>query len=105
MVGRDIGTIVLPEADLKIYLDASVEVRARRRFEELRQRGVPVELEKILSAMHRRDQIDSTREMAPLRPAEDAVIIYSNGMDAEQVADRVRALVEDGENHDIPQAA
>lgn len=94
MVGRDIGTVVLPEADLKVYLDASVEERARRRYLECRQRGEPVSLEEILEAMRRRDAMDSERAVAPLRPAEDAVIVNSDGMDAGEVLERVWQIVE-----------
>lgn len=93
MVGRDIGTVVLPEAGLKIYLDASVEERARRRFTELQARGDPAGFETILAAMKKRDQIDSTRTVAPLRPAEDAIQINSDGMSVEQVLDKVRSLL------------
>jgi cytidylate kinase len=93
MVGRDIGTVVLPNADLKIYLDASVEERARRRYEELRQRGELADVDIILTAMRKRDQIDSNREIAPLRPAEDAYILCSDGLDAEQVLERAKELV------------
>ncbi len=92
MVGRDIGTVVLPEADLKIYLDASVEERARRRFAELQARGISTSLEEIAAAMRRRDELDSTRQVAPLRPAEDAVIINSDGMSIEEVLAHVKAL-------------
>ena len=94
MVGRDIGTVVLPNAELKIYLDASVEERARRRFEELKGRGEPASFEAILAGLRRRDEIDSTRAVAPLRPAEDAVIIGTDGLSIEQVVARVMALVE-----------
>lgn len=94
MVGRDIGTVVLPEAELKIYLDASAEERARRRFEELRQRGEPADYEKILAAMKKRDRIDSTRAIAPLRPAEDAVRICSDGISAGQVVEKIMELIE-----------
>ncbi len=93
MVGRDIGTVILPKADLKIYLDASVEERARRRFEELRGRGLQADYHDILKAMRRRDQIDSQRKVAPLRPAEDAVILGSDGLDADQVLERAKSLV------------
>ncbi len=94
MVGRDIGTVVLPEADLKIYLDASVEERARRRFTELQARGVSASLEEIAAAMRRRDKLDSTRQVAPLRPADDAVILNSDGMSVEEVLAYVKALCE-----------
>lgn len=93
MVGRDIGTVILPNADLKIYLDASVEERARRRFKELRGRGEPADYNDILQSMRRRDQIDSQRKVAPLRPAEDAVILCSDGLDADQVLERAKSLV------------
>jgi cytidylate kinase len=93
MVGRDIGTVILPNADLKIYLDASVEERARRRFEELRGRGQSADYDEILQAMRRRDQIDSQRKVAPLRPAEDAVILCSDGLDADQVLELAKSLV------------
>lgn len=93
MVGRDIGTVVLPEADLKVYLDASVEERARRRYLELVQRGEPADYQEILSAMRRRDAIDSTRKIAPLRPAEDAITVSSDELSIEQVVETVIELV------------
>jgi CMP/dCMP kinase len=85
MVGRDIGTVVLPEADLKIYLDASVEERARRRYDELISRGYSPDLDEIRRSMRERDRIDSTRRVAPLRPAQDARILDSDELDAGQV--------------------
>ncbi len=94
MVGRDIGTVVLPEADLKIYLDASVEERSRRRFEECKARGDDVTLASVLEAMRRRDEIDSTRDVAPLRPAADAVILDSDSLSIEEVMSRTLALVQ-----------
>lgn len=93
MVGRDIGTVVLPEADLKIYLDASAEERARRRYLELRGRNEPADYEEILAAMRRRDQIDSTRAVAPLRPAPDALILNSDNLSADQVLEAILNLV------------
>ena len=93
MVGRDIGTVVLPEADLKIYLDASAEERARRRFLELRARGEAADYSEILTAMKQRDAIDSTRAVAPLRQAEDAVLIDSDGRGIEEVLEIVKGLV------------
>jgi cytidylate kinase len=93
MVGRDIGTVVLPEAGLKIYLDASVEERARRRYTELLGRGEPADFDGILQAMRRRDQIDSGRKVAPLRPAEDAHILCSDGLDADQVLAAALSMV------------
>jgi CMP/dCMP kinase len=93
MVGRDIGTVVLPEADLKIYLDASLEERARRRSLEMNSRGEPAVLEEVLSSMIARDKIDSTRKVAPLRPADDAVILTSDGMDAAEVLEKVLEII------------
>ncbi len=85
MMGRDIGTVILPDADLKVYLDASVEERANRRFTERRSRGEDVEYEPILAVLRERDMIDSTREVAPLRPAEDAIVIDTDGHSIEEV--------------------
>lgn len=92
MAGRDIGTVVLPEADLKIYLDASVEARAQRRYDELEARGEVVDLDEILEGMRDRDHLDSTRAIAPLRPAEDAIMIDSTSMDLDQVLAHVLSL-------------
>jgi CMP/dCMP kinase len=92
MVGRDIGTVVLPEADLKIYLDASAEERAKRRFDEIIARGEKADFDEILRKVIERDHIDSTRAVAPLRPADDAIIIDSDKMTAEQVVARVMDL-------------
>jgi cytidylate kinase len=94
MVGRDIGTVVMPEAVLKVYLDASVRERARRRYEEKRGRGEPADLEAIRRAVVERDRIDSTRDLSPLRPAEDAVIVNSDGMDIDQVLEYVKKLID-----------
>lgn len=92
MVGRDIGTVVLPEADLKVYLDASAEERARRRYDELIARGEKADYDEILKKVIERDRIDSTRAVAPLRPADDAVIIDSDKMNVEQVFAQVMGL-------------
>jgi len=94
MVGRDIGTVVLPEAELKIFLDASVAERARRRYEEVLTRGLPADYAQILEAMRRRDQIDSTRAIAPLKPAADAVLVNTDGLTIEEVLYKVVQLVE-----------
>jgi cytidylate kinase len=93
MVGRDIGTVVLPDADLKIYLDASAVERARRRYYEQCERGEESDQALILEAMRKRDKFDSTREVAPLRAAPDAVIIFSDNMDADQVLQTALQLV------------
>ena len=92
MVGRDIGTVVLPEADLKVYLVASAEERARRRYEEIITRGDKADYDEILKKVIERDHIDSTRAVAPLRPADDAVILDSDKLDADQVLTRVLEL-------------
>jgi len=93
MVGRDIGTVVLPEADLKLYLDATAEERAKRRFNEMTARGANANYEEILSKVIERDHIDSTRDVAPLKAAEDAVVLDSDQINAEEVFDRVMKLV------------
>ena len=92
MVGRDIGTVVLPEADLKIYLDASAEERARRRYAEIIARGELADYDEILDKVKQRDHIDSTRDVAPLRPADDAIILDSDNLNANQVFEKITAL-------------
>ena len=95
MVGRDIGTVVLPEAPLKIYLDASVEERARRRFREVQARGQAVQTyEEILEVVQRRDAIDSGRATAPLKPAPDAILIDSTNLSVFEVVAKIQALIE-----------
>jgi cytidylate kinase len=92
--GRDIGTVIFPHADVKIYLDASVEERARRRYEELRKAGREVSFEDTVQEMQERDKRDSERELAPLRKAEDAVVIDSSALDAEEVAETVLRVIQ-----------
>ena len=92
MVGRDIGTVVLPEADLKIYLDASAEKRAKRRFDEMTARGAHVSYEDILAKVIERDRLDTTRDVAPLKVADDAVVIDSNTLDVDEVLEKVLGL-------------
>ncbi|MGE5463552.1 MAG: (d)CMP kinase [Syntrophothermus sp.] len=89
MVGRDIGTVVLPEADLKIYLIATAEERARRRYDEILSRGENAEYKEILAKVIERDRFDSTRDVAPLKPAEDAIVLDSDKLNAEEVFERV----------------
>lgn len=93
MVGRDIGTVVLPDAQLKIYLDASPEERARRRHSELAERGIEKPYDEILDAIHKRDKIDSTRQTAPLKPASDAKIVDTTGLSTGQVVSKLLELV------------
>jgi cytidylate kinase len=94
MVGRDIGTVVIPDADLKIFLDASAEVRARRRYLEVLERGDEADYEHILQDMKRRDQIDSQRDVAPLIAAEDAVIVDTSNLSITEVLEVVESLVD-----------
>ena len=95
MDGRDIGTVVLPEAELKIFLTASPEERARRRWLELREKGIGQPYEQVLAEMNERDRRDSTRAEAPLRAAEDAVLLDTTGMSPEEVQARLVAMVEE----------
>ena len=92
MVGRDIGTVVLPEADLKIYLDASVEERARRRHKQRIDRGEEANFEKILKTLMKRDRIDSTREVAPLCAADDAVFINTDNLEISEVLSEIERI-------------
>ena len=92
MEGRDIGSVVFPDADLKIYLSASAEVRARRRWSEHQAKGEDVDLARTLEEVHERDRRDRGREASPLIRAEDAVLVDSSAMDAEEVARLVALL-------------
>jgi cytidylate kinase len=94
MVGRDIGTVVFPDAELKIYLDASAEERAIRRSQEIEARGEKANYLEILESIKRRDKIDSSRIVAPLRPAEDAVILNSDGKTIEDVLIEAKRLLD-----------
>ena len=89
MAGRDIGTVVLSDADLKVYLDASREVRAKRRADQLQAAGTPVDVRALLDDLARRDRIDSTRDTSPLTAAADAVIIQTDNMTVEEVVERI----------------
>ena len=93
MEGRDIQTVVLPEAEVKIFLLASAEERARRRCEELRQKGLAAELETVLAELQERDRRDSTRAHSPLKAAPEAVWLDSDGLSIEEVVARVLAIV------------
>ena len=92
MDGRDIGTQVLPNADLKIFLTASLEERARRRFEELKLKNSNVELEKIQQEIFLRDKQDSEREIAPLKQADDAILLDTTNLSIEEVAQKILEL-------------
>ena len=92
MAGRDIGTVVLPWAELKIFLTASTEERARRRYKELLERGENSSLEIVLSDLKKRDEMDINRTISPLKPAEDATIIDTENFTLEQVVDKIYTL-------------
>jgi len=94
MAGRDIGTVVLPRAHLKVFLVASVEERAKRRYGE--KRGyTKVSYEETLAELKRRDAVDSTRDMSPTIPARDARIVDTEGLTPQEVADRILALAKE----------
>ena len=95
MAGRDIGTVVLPDADLKVYLDASLNERAARRHREFGTLGREVTQAAVLQDLRRRDQIDKKRTASPLRPAPDAVIIETDSLTLDEVMSRVMRLVEE----------
>ena len=92
MDGRDIGTVVLPDADVKVYLTASVETRAKRRFLELQEKGEPADLAKIAADIEDRDYRDMHRDISPLRQAEDATLVDSSNMTIDQVVERILEL-------------
>ena len=92
--GRDIGTVVAPDATIKVFLTADPAERARRRAAELRRRGIEVEADDVHRAIEQRDRLDTTRSAAPLRQAEDAVTIDTTALDADEVVERVTALVQ-----------
>ena len=94
MVGRDIGTVVLPDADLKIYLDATLQERADRRYRETLARDEAADFDEVLASVQRRDEIDSGRTLAPLRAGHDAIVIDTTAMGIQEVLERVLALVD-----------
>lgn len=93
VAGRDIGTVVLPHAELKLYLAASAEERAHRRYLELVQRGEEANYEQVLAELKRRDKIDSERALAPLQPAPDAKVIDTDGLNIEQVLAEIMGII------------
>ncbi len=92
--GRDMGTVVFPEAEAKIFLDASAEERATRRLRQLQQKGVDVRFDDLLSEIQERDDRDRNRPVAPLRPAEDALVLDSTSMNIEQVVEKALHYIE-----------
>lgn len=95
MDGRDIGTVVLPDAEVKIFLTADVRERARRRYKELLERGTPADFDKLLEEMEQRDYRDSHRETAPLRPAEDGVIVDTTHLDFAQSCEKILNIIKE----------
>lgn len=93
MDGRDIGTVVLPNADVKVYLTASVEVRAQRRYKELIEKGLSADLEQIKKDIEERDYRDMNRDIAPLRQAEDAVLVDSSYMTIDESVQAILDLI------------
>ena len=95
MDGRDIGTVVLPDAKVKIFLTASPQVRAKRRYDELIEKGMDVNYEDVLSDVITRDYNDSHRETAPLKPAEDSVIVDTSGLNLEQSVEKLISIMKE----------
>ncbi|MCH4168199.1 MAG: (d)CMP kinase [Streptococcaceae bacterium] len=92
MDGRDIGTVVLPQADLKIFLVASVDERAKRRYQENIEKGISTDFETLKQEIAKRDQLDSTRVESPLKQAEDAILLDTTGLDIESVVNQIEKL-------------
>ncbi len=93
MAGRDIGTVVLPDADVKVFLTASAEERARRRYLERLARGEAADYEAVLAEVRRRDEYDSTRPVAPLRPAPDSLVFDTDGLSLEEVVEKLAEVI------------
>lgn len=91
--GRDIGTVVFPDADVKVFLFADPQIRAQRRLDELRAKGLDKTVEQVLADQDQRDRADSEREVAPLKPAADALSLDSTALPLEEVVARIEALV------------
>ncbi len=100
--GRDIGTVVFPDADIKIYLDATPEERAMRRFKQNQENGIDIPFEEILKNVKERDYIDSHREIAPLTKAPDAIYIDSTGMTIEEEAEAVMKVIKEKQKENWP---
>ncbi len=93
MEGRDIGTVVFPNADVKIYLDATAEERAKRRVLQNKEKGIECSYEEVLEGIKDRDKRDSTREIAPLKKAEDAIYVDSTNLNIEQVVEKIIEII------------
>lgn len=92
--GRDMGTVVFPNAEVKIFLDASAEERANRRMKQLQQKGLDVKFDRLLSEIQERDDRDRNRAVAPLRPAEDALVLDSTSMNIDEVVAQAITFIE-----------
>lgn len=99
MDGRDIGTVVLPNADLKVFLTATPEERARRRYQQNLDRGMDADYDRILEEVNQRDYQDTHRDIAPLRQADDAVLLDTTELNFDEVVDKLLKLVEERRNH------
>ena len=95
--GRDMGTVIFPDADLKIFLTASAEIRAQRRYKQLKDKGESVNLSRLFREIKARDLRDQSRSIAPLRPAEDAVIIDSTELSIKEVLDKVKLMIKESD--------
>ena len=95
MEGRDIGTVVFPNADVKVFLDCSVEERAMRRYKELKEKGSNVSFQEVLDDLRVRDYNDSYREIAPLKPAEDSVTVNTTGMNLEESVEKIVSIIKE----------
>ena len=93
--GRDMGTVVFPNAELKIFLTASIDERAKRRFKQLKERGISVNLRRLYGEIKERDERDSRRKLSPLKPADDAVIVDTTDISIEDVIKKISVLVID----------
>ena len=93
MDGRDIGTVILPNAQVKIFLTADPEVRAKRRYLELTEKGEVCSLEEILAKIEKRDRQDTERKSAPLRQAEDAILLDTSALTTDEVVDKIKEIV------------
>ena len=95
MDGRDIGTVVLPNAQVKIFLTASAEVRARRRYLENIEKGLPADLNEITAQIKERDERDMNRPVAPLKQADDAVLVDTSDLTIEEVVEKILAIIDE----------
>ena len=100
--GRDMGTVVFPDAEVKIFLTASPEERARRRHKQLMEKGIDVSLSRLFSEVAERDRRDEQRSVAPLKPAEDAVVLDTTGLEIPEVVERVMAIVQAAPGLTVP---